>query len=486
MDAPLNIVEDLPQDEGARMKLAVNHALNDWATQRSRMRLALGPGVAGSLDTKREQAYCEYGFPTTLDFAQFENLYRRGGVAHGAVTKVVGKCWLTEPEVVEGEEKDKTRDVTPWEEAVASFARKTKLWRAFREADRRRLVGRYSAIIIQFRNAGAWDQPVTRSARTPASIVKLIPAWEGQLQPVTFDEDKNSETYGEVLKWRFKEPRANNVGGRDIEIHRDRIFIVGDLQAGAVGFLEPAYNNFVSMEKIEGGAGEGFLKNAARQLSFAFDKDANLSAIATAYNVPLKDLKKVFNSVAQDVNRGTDSVIATQGANVTTLTANMPDPQPHYNVNLQTAAAGLNIPTKILVGMQTGERASSEDQKEFNATCQSRRGDLGDEIESFIGKMIQLRVLDPVEEFTVVWDDLTEATKSEKLANAKTMSEINSISLATGGELFTGNEVREAAGYEPEADLDERREPGLPEGDPTTDPYAPPPEDEPLPPQGNA
>jgi hypothetical protein len=39
------------------------------------------------------------------------------------------------------------------------------------------------------------------------------------------------------------------------------------------------------------------------------------------------------------------------------------DPSPTYNVNLQTAAAGVDIPTRILVGNQQAERSSTEDQK---------------------------------------------------------------------------------------------------------------------------
>ena len=53
-----------------------------------------------------------------------------------------------------------------------------------------------------------------------------------------------------------------------------------------------------------------------------------------------------------------------------------------------------------------------------------------------------------------MWTDLTEPTRAEKLANAKTMAEVNSASLASGAPPFGLNEVREAAGYEPDDDLE--------------------------------
>ncbi|MFT3098917.1 DUF1073 domain-containing protein, partial [Klebsiella pneumoniae] len=104
---------------------------------------------------------------------------------------------------------------------------------------------------------------------------------------------------------------------------------------------------------------------------------------------------------------------------------------------------------KILVGMQTGERASTEDQKYMNARCQSRRGDLSFEIEDFCDKLIDLVIIAPVSEKTVIWDDLNEQTGTEKLANAKTMAEINQTFQGSGeNPAFSREEIRTAAGYE--------------------------------------
>lgn len=132
-----------------------------------------------------------------------------------------------------------------------------------------------------------------------------------------------------------------------------------------------------------------------------------------------------FNEVAGEMNRGNDVLMTTQGATVAPLVTAVADPSATYNVNLQTFAASVDIPVKVLVGMQTGERASTEDQKYFNARCQSRRGDLSFEIEDFSDKLIELKIIDAVSEKTVIWDDLNEQTGTEKLANAKTMAEIN-------------------------------------------------------------
>ena len=138
--------------------------------------------------------------------------------------------------------------------------------------------------------------------------------------------------------------------------------------------------------------------------------------------------------------------MTTQGATVTPLVTTVADPTATYNVNLQTAAAGVDIPTRILVGNQQAERSSTEDQKYFNTRCQSRRGDLSFEVEDFCDKLIELNILDPVSQKTVIWDDLNAQSDSEKLDAAQKMSQINSASIGTGEQVFTGEEIRVAAG----------------------------------------
>lgn len=421
------------------LQLAVNHALNDARLARARM-LAANPTMG--LDTKRSTAWCEYGFKEDLTFDDLYRLYRRGGIAHGAVRKIIGTCWLSNPEIIEGEKADETRKVTAWErKAKAVFTH--RFWRAFADADLRRLVGRYSGILLHIRDNQDWNLPATRGK----GLEKITVAWAGSLEPSEWDTGLNSRTYGQPKMWQYVERLANG-STRRVDVHPDRVFILGDYSTDAIGFLEAAYNAFVSLEKVEGGSGESFLKNAARQLGINFDKEIDFNNLASLYGVSVSELQEKFNEAAVEVNRGNDTLLTTQGATVTPLVTSVADPSPTYNVNLQTAAAALDIPTKILVGMQTGERASTEDQRYFNARCQSRRGDLSFDIEDLCDKLVELGILDAVPQKTVIWDDLNASTDAEKLASAKLMADINSASIATGEQPFTGEEIRVAAGYE--------------------------------------
>ncbi|ANI14471.1 DUF1073 domain-containing protein [Pseudomonas citronellolis] len=424
------------------LQLAVNHALNDLQIARARMGL-LNAGMG--IDNKRPQAWCEYGFPQDLTFHDFYALYRRGGVAHGAVGKVIGLCWRTNPWIIEGDDQDGAKVETAWEATLKPLMARGKFWKAFAEADTRRLVGRFSGLLLQVRDGNNWDQPVTKGK----ALVKMIPAWAGALKPIIFDDKQTSETYGEPTMWQYTEASRDGRAGRQMKVHPDRVFILGDWTSEAIGFLEPAYNAFVSLEKVEGGSGESFLKNAARQIHMDFKETVDLNNIASMYGVTIDQLNQRFNEAARQLNRGNDVLLPTQGATATQLVSAVSDPGPTYNVNLQTAAAALDIPTKILVGMQTGERASSEDQKYFNARCQARRNELTFEINDLVAHLMRIGVIELKAEYTAMWDDLTTATQGERLADAKIMSEINQTAMATGETVFTADEIREQAGFDP-------------------------------------
>ncbi|MDI2670657.1 anti-CBASS protein Acb1 family protein [Klebsiella aerogenes] len=423
-----------------KLTLAVNHALNDARMARARMGM-LAPTMG--LDNKRSSAWCEYGFPEQVTYENLYALYRRGGIAHGAVEKLVGKCWQTNPELIEGDDADESKDETPWEKSAKKVFTK-RLWRAFAEADRRRLVGRYAGILLHINDSRAWDQPVVRGK----SLKKVTIAWAGSLTVSQWVTDENSADYGQPKQWKYAESLPNG-GTNQRFVHPDRVFILGDYSNDAIGFLEPPYNAFVSLEKVEGGSGESFLKNAARQQNINFDKEINFSELASMYGVTVDELQERYNDAARELNRGNDTLLITQGASVTSLVSPVSDPSPTYDVNLQTAAAGVDIPTRILVGNQQAERSSTEDQKYMNARCQSRRGDLSFEIEDFSDKLIELKIIDAVSEKTVIWDDLNEQTGTEKLANAKTMAEINQTFQGSGeNPAFSREEIRTAAGYE--------------------------------------
>lgn len=431
-----------------KMQLAVAHAINDARIAADRQRSAYGVGVPagfveGPADQKRARAWCEYGFPSSITYDMLYSLYRRGGVANGAVNKIANTCWKTNPWIVEGGKDENATKNTAWEDKTNAkvLAEDGVLWAAFREADKRRLVGRYSALLLRIADDGQLSNSILKKG---AALVEVLPVWAGALSVVSKD------AAGKTTMWGYTERT-----GQTVNVHPNRLFILGDPSDQALGFLDPAYNACVSLEKIEGGSGETYLKNASRALNLNFDKDVKLGDIAKMYGVDIKELQGEFNKAAQELNAGNDLLMVTQGASVTPLVANAPLPSEFYDVNLRTACATWEIPARELVGSQSGERASSEDRKQLLARCQSRRVDLSPEIKAFLKFLERIGVLEPLPKFEVVWDDLTTPTLDERLSNAGKLVDMNQKFASEGQEApFTMAEVRTLAGFAAEKPAD--------------------------------
>lgn len=460
-------------NEPQRLQMACNAALNQQAIINSNFRAQFARGMGA--DDKRKFAWEEYGWKANLGFDDFYNLYDRQGVAYGVVNLVNNKCFETSPWVIQGDETDEKTSEKPWEKELRLFAKKSKLWKAVKAADQYRMVGRFSGLILQIADGGMWKDPVKVGAKTV--IKAFIPAWEGQLTPQEIIDDVNDVNYGEPRYWQFNEAAVKvsddtaTTGNRNIQIHPDRIIIIGDWRAGR-SFLRAGYNAFVNLEKIEGGSGESYLKNAGRQMAVNYDKEVDLQQIARAYKLSgVGELQELFNEQARDLNNGGDRLMITQGATTQMLVSAVPDPAPHYATSLQTISASTDgIPAKVIVGMQTGERASTEDIKQFNRYGQGRRVHLlTDDIEQVIEHLIRVKLVQPAPggEFTVMWDDLAESTQAEKLEFADKMAGVNQKNAGLGDSPpFTGDEIREAAGYENDAKSRRAREDAMPDVDP--------------------
>lgn len=433
-------------NQSQKLALAVNAIVanavtNDRAMQASRMAAAF---PNGSIDSKRSNAWCSFGFPDNPQFEFYHNLYERYALANAAVSRLNDNCFQTEPEVIQGLPESRATAATAWEKKFTTLAKRIGLWEKFREADKRRLVGRYSGLILKVRDSKLFKDELGRIGE--AQLVGLIPAWEGQLTVTEWDTNELSEFYGEPKMYQFVEAPTGGSPGRNVEVHPSRVIILGDLRDGT-NFLAPGLNSLINIFKITGSGAEGMVKVAARQLGINFDVGTDLEGIVRASGAEALGLQGLFDEVTTGMNSGIDQTIVTQGATVTPLASAVPDPKNHFDINLQEYSASVDIPSKILVGNQAGSLASDQDQKYMNKRCQGRRiHRLTPDIEYIIRRLTDCGVLKATES-SVLWDDLTESSQSDRFATAKTLAEICQMLLASGDAPFTAEEIRETAGF---------------------------------------
>ena len=237
---------------------------------------------------------------------------------------------------------------------------------------------------------------------------------------------------------------------RSFQVHPDRVYIWShDRTTWGESKFEPCYNALLDVEKIRGAGGEGFWKNAKAQPVLQATPEVDFNGLAQMLGVKIDELPDALDDVVEKWSKGFDVSLMLQGMEAKTLEVTLPQPEEFFNIALQEVAASWPIPQKILVGMQTGERASTEDAREWGQINMSRRSTMVvPNIMDIINKLEGFGVL-PNRDWYIDWPDLTAPTLSEKMDIGAKMAEVNAKMLGTGGAVFTDDEIRAIAEYEP-------------------------------------
>lgn len=454
------------------LRLVVNNVQRSLGT--------MFPGYFMGSSPKHDH-FKDFGYPEHLQFLNLYRMYCRNGVASAGVDKTVLKTWQDNPFLLEkerdGSQGGGTKETTLEKEIRQRFD-DLRLWTRLAEADRMSMVGKYAGVILRFADSRPFNQPVVKVQGGLDGLVEVIPAWEGQLQVSQWDTDETSETYGQPKMFQFNESAidTNAKQPRNLTIHPDRVIVWSkDGTVNGSSALEPGYNSLVDMEKVRGAGGEGFWKNAKSAPVLEIDKEAKPLEMAKQMGIKPEDLADKMNDQVADWNAGFDQLLMVMGMQAKTLSVTLPSPEHFHGIAKEEFAASMSIPVKILIGSQSGERASTEDAAEWAKTNMSRRANQTiPNIMSLVNRLERVGIL-PEKDWYLDWTDLTEASIAEKIERANKMADVN-VKLKDSGEWgFTPEEIRMAAGYEPLSDdekyvddvTDEER--GLPSNAPPTE-----------------
>jgi len=404
----------------------------------------------GYFPEAKHNHYRDFGWPETLTFAQFYRMYCRNSLASAAIKKTARKCWESYPALMEREDQ---HDETSLEKEIRQRFADLRVWQHAAETDRRSMVGRYAGLILRLADDKRFREPVDSVPGGLDALVEVIPAWEGQLTVSTWDTDETSEDYGKPTMYLFNEAQVsdgNQGQNRSFEVHPDRVIIWSE--TGTVhdqSLLEACYNDLLDMEKIRGAGGEGFWKNAKSAPILEMDPATRLDQMAQAMDVEVSDLKSAMDEQVSDYNKGFDPTLLLQGITAKTLGVTLPSPEHFYGIALQSAAASFMMPVKIFVGMQTGERASQEDAREWAQTCMGRRSDaLVPVLMEFVNRLERFGII-PERDWFLDWADLTESGMDEKIARVERMASVNDRMRGSRELVFTPEEMRDVIDLAP-------------------------------------
>ena len=385
----------------------------------------------------------DYGYPDKLEFSNYWNMYRRFGIAKSVIELPVDTTWKTPPKIEGSDALKKEIDV---------LIKKFKIWQRAKGLDTRQRVGRYAGMYMRVRDSQMPNTKVETLSGLNA-LVEMMPLYESQLKITQTDQDMLSDTYGQPIMYQYSgnvEGDRNENTNEVITIHASRIIPAAEgADSGwiyGIPALEAVYNSLMDLRKIAGAGGEGFYKNAAQSIVFELKDAASATQNAT--------LLGKFNDMADNFlrNRFRRS-LWTPGLEAKVLESTLTNPKEFFMNSLADVAAGTTppIPSTVLIGQQTGERASTEDSKTFLSSVQSRRENFGTELVTDIIDWLMVHGILKTEKYEVEWDDLLARSDVEKMASAKDMAETNNKMFLSGQSVpFSPEEIREAAGFEPE------------------------------------
>jgi hypothetical protein len=421
--------------------------------------------------------YADFGFPVDPTFIHFYEAYERNGLAAAAVNKTIAKTWQDSPLLQEkerdGSQPGATKE-TRREGQIRERFDDLRLWQRLAEADRRGMVGAYAGVIMRLADSKPLDQPVEFVPGGLSGLVELIPAWEGQLKPAEWDNDQQSPTYGWPTMYQFQESAVKDGSSqqpRDFRVHPDRVLIWSkDGTINGRSALKAGYNDLMTIEKIVGAGGEGFWKNAKSAPVIEVDPAARLEDMAKAMGIPVDELADKMNEQVEDWQRGFDKLLMLQGMKADVPQITLPSPEHFFLTACQSFAASISIPMKILVGSQTGERASTEDADEWAQTNMARRAEfVRPNIMDFIRRLERFGIL-PERDWHLEWADLTEASMGEKIDRVGKMALVNKNATEI---VFTGDDLRGVVGMEPLPDDKKLKPMPAAPADPHADPADP-------------
>lgn len=414
-------------------------------------------------DALRNQ-YAVFGYPQSILFSSYFNMYLRGGVANACICKPVEKRWQSSPDIYdeEWEEDGKIikREKTGFEKAVQRLVDEFDLWGVLKELDECQRIGLYGGVLITAREGTSVSSENLATTKLQVAnyvdgLINLSPCFESQLDLSDGNRDDNmqSKRYGLPLSYRYREgseiqgSKFGNTVSVDQEIHWSRAFVFSEFAHGngIIGrpALMPVFNSLIDWYKTVGSAAEGHFKNSKQRTNLDV-KDQQLAAqlFQSQPNAAQND----FNDELEEYDKGFNNYLRTAGIEAKVLQAAIADPTGPAGIALQDICAGIGIPKTELIGFETGERSSSENANSWNVKNQSWRETTGTKLVTrFLMHLVDVGVLPAPKNnrIFVDWPDISAASIEQRIKNASDLApllrELNAASKTLAVDSIVNN-----------------------------------------------
>lgn len=390
-----------------------------YTVLRSRLASWLGFSHDGDRDL-----YQTFGYKRVLMIEDLYALYRRNDIANRIIGAYPAATWSDNVLVRDekGSSSAKTdntgarnTDFSPFVASVEELFHRLKVRSYFERIDRVAQIGRYGVLFMGFEGAELPSMPLVGQKK----LAYLVPYTELSARVVEWVTDPTNPRYGLPNMYEINPSKDINFGEKTLptqsfRAHHTRVIHVAEQldqdEVYGVPRLEPIYNRLKDLEKVVGGSAETFWLNANRGIHFDVDPNTQLN------DAQIADAKEQASDMAHQLKR----YVVTQGVKATVLGSDVADVEPTFTALMQIISGTTGIPMRILLGSESGELASSQDENNWSDRVGERRNGFATEriLEPFIQLMIDTgNIKKPKGEFWCEWPE-TQMSEEKKAAVA--------------------------------------------------------------------
>lgn len=390
--------------------------------RRSQLFSGLGKSYEGD-----RSLYAALGYKYELAYDDFVNIWAREGLGKRVNNAPCDAVWCDPPRVFDADYDDPDSE-DPFETEFNELVRALKLWNKFNRVDKLLGFGTYSILLLGFndvKDAAGFAQEVAAGERQ-LLYVQCYSAEHASIKD--YETDENSPRYGQPKTYQVHlMNRAGRAQSSSVVVHHSRVIHIVEENLENENEGEPRlknpYNRLKDVQKIVGGSGEMFWRGARPGYVAKLDdeyQDLDLDG-ADLDSTKATNMRDQLEEFEHDLRRW----LYLRGVSVEALQVQISDPSKHFEVQLKDLAASTGIPTRILIGSERGELASTQDLASWNKVIDSRRRWFATPviIEPFIERLIKYQVLPEAKNLSVQWPDLTTISDESKANTGKARAE---------------------------------------------------------------
>lgn len=344
--------------------------------------------------------------------------------------------WRDAPQVVDDAEGDDGQ--TEFEDDLETIVREQDLWHYAARADMLAGIGTFGLLVLEFDDVeqgqvgdGEQSDGFASEVDNPQSLQGLKPFSRESVEDVRLG-GPGSGRWGKPLEYQLDLGDENDEEfgierkgpdtmwvhhSRVVHIHSDQLL---DDDIRGIPRQQPVYNNIVDIEKTLGSAGELAYRASAWGININIDKDFDVDEGGEQLREHLARWQSGLENVLR--THGADQVKSLGGEDI--------DPSLVTDPNIEAISAQTGIPQSVLKGNETGERATTQDLKEWYGKIQERRQQFVTPtiVREVIDRLIKFGLLPAPQKgpaaYSIEWPPLAEMSEKDVADIQKTRAQM--------------------------------------------------------------